>query len=144
MMKHWYARHRRPRRRPALGLPAAVGCLALSACGTGSAADPAPPEGSARQAHHRLLQQFRSWARDTGESRTARHARAVFTVRLADSGGAYDYDVELKTDWPARAERTEELAGLFRTWWDGDDGDGSARDLVLLDVRGNRLGHTRL
>ncbi|MFD4628871.1 hypothetical protein ACFVYR_03070 [Streptomyces sp. NPDC058284] len=145
-MKHRYARRSRTPRRPALCLPAAVACLTLlSACGdAGGPDEPTAPESSGRQPQHRLLEQFRSWARDNDESRTARHARALSTVELADAEGTYDYDVELRTDCAPRAEqRAKELAALFRTWWDGDD-DGTARDVVLLDTTGHRLTHRRL
>ncbi|MFK4064276.1 M1 family metallopeptidase [Streptomyces sp. NPDC029674] len=110
---------------------AAALCLALTACsGT------RPPDAPVRESHHRLLEQFRSWARDADESRTARHAQALYTVDLAEGDA---YDVELQTDLPAKSAAAEELAGLFRTWWDGDDGDGTVRDFVLVDARGNRV-----
>ncbi|WP_030787884.1 hypothetical protein [Streptomyces sp. NRRL S-920] len=131
--------------RPAALACAAVLCLALSACGAKSTGGGAQaPDDSVRKSDHRLLEQFRSWARDSGESRTARHARALTTVELTGTDEADDYDVEVKTDLSARPATAKELGGLFRTWWDGDDGDGTARDLVLLDVRGNRLAHNRL
>ncbi|MFD0549769.1 hypothetical protein ACFQ0X_11605 [Streptomyces rectiviolaceus] len=121
--------------RPAV-LAAAV-CLALTACDTKTPGDQDDP---VRESHHRLLEQFRSWARDTGESRTARHAQALYTVELTDSDADSDaYDVEVQTDLSAKSAEAKRFAELFRTWWDGDDGDGTVRDLVMLDARGNRV-----
>ncbi|MCX4670683.1 M1 family metallopeptidase [Streptomyces sp. NBC_01381] len=122
--------------RPAALLCAAAVCLALSACDT---KPPGDPDTAVRESHHRLLEQFRSWARDTGESRTARHAQAVYTVELTDADAEGAYDVEVQTDLSARSAEAKVLAELFRTWWDGDDGDGTVRDLVMLDASGNRV-----
>ncbi|MET8682838.1 hypothetical protein ABZV77_01345 [Streptomyces sp. NPDC004732] len=142
-MSHLHAAHNRSWRRSALGVFAAVACLAVSACSTQGADNGTASRHFKRESNHRLLEQFRSWARDTGESRTARHAQALFTLESTDSGDAYD--VEVKTDYSARAaDDAKELIRLFRTWWDGDDGDGTARDLVLLDAGGKRLTHSRL
>ncbi|QEV20964.1 hypothetical protein [Streptomyces alboniger] len=134
----------RPSRRPAALACAAALCLALSACGAKSTGGAQAPHDAVQESDHRLLERFRSWARDSGESRTARHAQALTTVELTDTREADDYDVEMRTDLSARTATAKELGGLFRTWWDGDDGDGTARDLVLLDVHGNRLAHSRL
>ncbi|MFC8128057.1 M1 family metallopeptidase [Streptomyces sp. NPDC057302] len=116
-------------------------CLVLSGCDT-KPQDAAP----ARKSEHRLLEQFRSWARDTDESRTARHAQALYTVELTDTDAdaEHAYDVEVRTDLSPKSAGAKEFTELFRTWWDGDDGEGTARDLVLLDVRGDRLTHDHL
>ncbi|MBW5422510.1 hypothetical protein GKQ77_13200 [Streptomyces sp. BG9H] len=134
-------------RRPAVLASAVAVCLALSLCAvylTLSACAATTPDAPVREPEHRLLEQFRSWARDADESRTARHAQALATVELTGTDKAYDYDVEVRTDLPAGSATADDLTALMRTWWDGDDGDGTARDLVLLDVRGDRLAHRRL
>ncbi|AZM56210.1 hypothetical protein DMA15_29445 [Streptomyces sp. WAC 01529] len=134
-------------RRPAVLASAVTVCLALSVCAvylTLSACAAKPPAEPVREPEHRLLEQFRSWARETDESRTARHAHALATVELTGTDKAYDYDVEVRTDLTAGSATAEDLSALLRTWWDGDDGEGTARDLVLLDARGDRLAHSRL
>lgn len=154
-MHHAYARSRRgpfPRRPAVLVAATAALCLALPACDDRGPQDADRTDAAVRESHPRLLEEFRAWARDGDESRTARHARALATVELtgadteteADTDTDDDYDVELKTDLTAESATAKKLAGLVRTWWDGDDGDAVARDLVLLDARGERLTRTRL
>ncbi|MFF3644434.1 hypothetical protein [Streptomyces sp. NPDC002564] len=144
-MHHAYARSRRgplPRRPAVLVSAAAALCLALPACDDQGPQDADRTDAAVRESHPRLLDEFRAWARDGDASRTARHARALATVELTEADA--DYDVELKTDLTAESATAKKLAGLVRTWWDGDDGDAVARDLVLLDARGERLTRTRL
>ncbi|MFG2142119.1 hypothetical protein [Streptomyces sp. NPDC048650] len=53
----------------------------------------------------------------------------MFTVELTGP----DYDVEVSTDYSSRAQ-AQAFAGSFAKWWDADDGNGVARNLVILDA----------
>lgn len=92
-----------------------------------------------REPEPQLLKAFRAWARTEGDAASARHARQVVTVELTGP----DYDVEVSTDCDSRAEAAK-LAGTFVDWWDGDDGMGIARNLVVLDARDRRIATARL
>ncbi|MCZ1006642.1 hypothetical protein [Streptomyces lydicus] len=92
-----------------------------------------------RELNPRLLEGFQAWARNEGDTATARHAGRVFTVELTRA----DYDVEVSTDYSSRAE-AEEFAAAFAQWWDADDGPGVARNLVILDAGGQRMATEQL
>lgn len=92
-----------------------------------------------RESNQKLLKGFRAWARAQGDTAAARHAGRVFTVELTRR----DYDIEVSTDYSSRAE-AEKFAGTFVVWWDGDDGPGVARNLVILDPHDRRIATRRL
>ncbi|MFF9374146.1 hypothetical protein ACF1BB_06325 [Streptomyces griseoluteus] len=107
--------------------------------GAGSGAERHPPTGpvTRRAPDPDLLGRFRSWAAAHGEQRSARHAGRVVLVHL----GTRDYDVELACTRTARSPKADvrRLADAFATWWDGDDGDGTAWNLIVTDPAGQRL-----
>ncbi|MFJ4600100.1 hypothetical protein [Streptomyces griseoluteus] len=107
--------------------------------GAGSGADRHPPTGpvTRRAPDPDLLGRFRSWAAAHGERQSARHARRVVLVHL----GTRDYDVELACTCTAKSAKADVrgLADAFVTWWDGDDGDGTAWNLIVTDPTGRRL-----
>ncbi|MFD4541255.1 hypothetical protein [Streptomyces bauhiniae] len=107
--------------------------------GVGSGADRHPPTGpvTRRVPDPDLLRRFRSWAAAQGERQSARHAGRVVLVHL----GTHDYDVELACACTAGSAKDDarRLADAFATWWDGDDGDGTAWNLVVTDPTGQRL-----
>ncbi|MEU9921079.1 hypothetical protein AB0H51_07190 [Streptomyces griseoluteus] len=107
--------------------------------GVGGGAARLPPTGpvTRRAPDPDLLRRFRSWAAAQGEQQSARHAGRLVLVRL----GTRDYDVELACTCTARSAKAEvrRLADAFATWWDGDDGDGTAWNLIVTDPTGQRL-----
>lgn len=113
----------------------------VQGCHDGVSNNPKRPPAHAvsrREANGRLLADFKAWARDGGEANAARHVTKVSTVDLVDP----DYDVELRTD--SNKAGAEALAAAFADWWDGDDGDGVARNLIVLDAHDQRLAVKRL
>lgn len=100
---------------------------------------PHPPSGpvTRREPDADLLHRFGSWARKNEAADSARHLTGVTLVHL-DAG---EYDVELTTTYTAGAEGpgVRGLAHDFARWWDGDDGDGTAWNLVVADTDGQRL-----
>ncbi|MGC4979236.1 hypothetical protein ACLQ18_00955 [Streptomyces sp. DT193] len=100
---------------------------------------PHPPSGpvTRREPDADLLHRFGSWARNNKAEDSARHLTGVTLVHL-DAG---EYDVELTTTYTAGAEGpgVRGLARDFARWWDGDDGDGTAWNLVVADTDGQRL-----
>ncbi|MFF7966232.1 hypothetical protein ACFZC3_12820 [Streptomyces sp. NPDC007903] len=107
--------------------------------GVGGGSDRHPPTGpvTRRAPAPDLLRRFRSWAAAHGEQQPARHAGRVVLVHL----GTRDYDVELAGTYTAKSARADvrRLADTFATWWDGDDGDGTAWNLIVTDPTGQRL-----
>ncbi|MGW5045009.1 hypothetical protein [Streptomyces griseoluteus] len=107
--------------------------------GAGSGADRHPPTRpvTRRAPDPDLLGRFRSWAAAHGEQQSAPDARRVVLVHL----GTRDYDVELACTCTARSAKADvrRLADAFATWWDGDDGDGTAWNLIVTDPTGQRL-----
>ncbi|MEU4040349.1 hypothetical protein [Streptomyces collinus] len=107
--------------------------------GVGTGSDRHPPAGQVtrREPDPDLLRRFRSWAAAHGEQQPARYADQVVLIHL----GERDYDVEVTgtyTDENAKAE-ARRLADAFTTWWDGDDGDGRAWNLIVTDSAEHRL-----
>ncbi|KAB1990852.1 hypothetical protein [Streptomyces triticiradicis] len=100
---------------------------------------PNPPSGpvTRREPDADLLHRFGSWARKNDAADSARHLTGVTLVHL-DAG---EYDVELVTTYTDGADGpgVRRLAGDFARWWDGDDGDGTAWNLVVTDADGRRL-----
>ncbi|MFD8260970.1 hypothetical protein [Streptomyces griseoluteus] len=105
--------------------------------GVGSGADRHPPTApvTRRAPDPDLLRRFRSWAAANGEQQSARHAGRVVLVHL----GTRDYDVEVACACTAGSAKADVLADAFATWWDGDDGDGTAWNLIVTDPTGQRL-----
>ncbi|GGV53186.1 hypothetical protein [Streptomyces spectabilis] len=89
---------------------------------------------SKKESHPALLKDFRAWARTEGDGPLGRHADQVFTVKLTGP----DYDVEVRTDYTSRGQ-AKDFAGVFAEWWDGDDGPGVARSVLILDGRDRRI-----
>ncbi|MGW1964643.1 hypothetical protein ACWCPD_30905 [Streptomyces sp. NPDC001935] len=109
-------------------------------CKQGSANSvPHPPSGpvTRREPDPDLLHRFGSWARQNEAADSAHHLTEVTLVHL--DGDAYD--VELTTTYTAGAEGpgVHGLARDFARWWDGDDGDGTAWNVVVADSDGQRL-----
>ncbi|QIY62442.1 hypothetical protein HEP85_13100 [Streptomyces sp. RPA4-2] len=111
-----------------------LGCKQGSGNGT-----PNPPSGpvTRREPDADLLHRFGSWARKSEVADSARHLTGVTLVHL-DAG---EYDVELTTTYTAGADGpgVRRPARDFARWWDGDDGDGTAWNLVVADTDGRRL-----
>ncbi|WP_208885019.1 hypothetical protein [Streptomyces sp. PBH53] len=111
--------------------------------GVGSSA-PHPPEGpvTRREDASDLRGRFRDWAADNGAVDTARHVERVTLVHL----GTSEYDVELTTTYSTTdaTSAPRHLADKFATWWDGDDGDGVAWNLIVTDAGGHRLADRHL
>ncbi|MER5891180.1 hypothetical protein ABT160_45860 [Streptomyces sp. NPDC001941] len=104
-----------------------------------------PPTGpvAKRSEDEHVLRGFRTWAEGHGAGAAARSAARLFTVQLTE----VDFDVELVTSYsnPEDVARARALAGDFSRWWDGDHGDvGVARNVVILDVQGDRIATQRL
>ncbi|MFI5978931.1 hypothetical protein [Streptomyces sp. NPDC051452] len=112
--------------------------------GVGAGSDRHPPSGPVthREADPDLSSRFRSWASAHGEEQSARHAGQVVLVRL----GKRDYDVEVASTYTAKTVKAQirRLADAFATWWDGDDGDGTAWNLIVTDSAGQRLATRNL
>lgn len=89
---------------------------------------------SAKRTNPELLRNFRAWARAEGHGALARHADQLFTVTLVGP----DYDVEIRTDYTSRSQ-AKNLASTFVVWWDGDDGHGIARSIVILDAHNRHI-----
>ncbi|MEU8960019.1 hypothetical protein AB0C93_37665 [Streptomyces sp. NPDC048518] len=109
----------------------------VKGCRDGVLGDPENPPAhplSDKQTNPALLRNFRAWARAEGHGALARHADELFTVTLVGP----DYDVEIKTDYTSRSQ-AKHLAGTFEVWWDGDDGHGIARSVVILDAHNRHI-----
>ncbi|MFH9068383.1 hypothetical protein [Streptomyces alboflavus] len=89
---------------------------------------------SKKEANPSLLKDFRAWARAEGDGALGRHADQLFTVKLTGS----DYDVEVRTDYTSRSQ-AKSFARAFADWWDGDDGRGVARSVLILDGHNRRI-----
>ncbi|MFD8424955.1 hypothetical protein [Streptomyces sp. NPDC059466] len=131
-------------RRALTAKPAAVVDLDRGAwvlgCKQGSGnSTPNPPSGpvTRREPDTDLLHRFAGWARTNGAADSARHLTGVTLVHL-DAG---EYDVDLTTTYTAGADGpgARRLAQDFARWWDGDDGDATAWNLVVADTDGQRL-----
>ncbi|WP_406177387.1 hypothetical protein [Streptomyces sp. NBC_00996] len=111
--------------------------------GTGNST-PNPPSGpvTRHEPDTDLLHRFGSWARNNEAAESARHLTRVTLVHL----DATEYDVELTTTYTAGADGpgVRRLARDFARWWDGDDGDGTAWNLVVADTDGQRLATRNL
>ncbi|MEI5102789.1 hypothetical protein RB200_35045 [Streptomyces sp. PmtG] len=101
---------------------------------TGAPKEPPTHPMSKREANPVLLKGFRAWARSEGGEVLARHADQLFTVKLTGP----DYDVEVRTDYTS-GRPAKEFASAFVDWWDGDDGRGVARSVVVLDAHNRRI-----
>jgi hypothetical protein len=111
--------------------------------GVGNSA-PHPPGGpvTRREEAPDLRARFLDWAADNGAAAIARHVGRVTLVHL----GSGEYDVELSTTY-STADATgavRRLADTFATWWDGDDGDGIAWNLIITDMGEHRLADRHL
>ncbi|WRZ88640.1 hypothetical protein OHB54_05920 [Streptomyces sp. NBC_01007] len=106
--------------------------------GTGNSA-PTPPTGpvTRREPDADLLHRFGSWARKNDAAESARHVTRVTLIHLDVTA----YDVEVTTTYTAGADGPEvrRLATEFTRWWDGDDGAGTAWNLVVADTGGQRI-----
>ncbi|MFD9883180.1 hypothetical protein ACFWZT_17185 [Streptomyces alboflavus] len=100
----------------------------------GAAKQPPTRPLSKKEANTGLLESFRAWARAEGDGVLGRHADQVFTVELTGP----DYDVEVRTDYSSRSQANG-FARAFADWWDGDDGRGVARHVLVLDGHDRRI-----
>ncbi|MGW7288045.1 hypothetical protein ACWGH4_21445 [Streptomyces sp. NPDC054847] len=110
----------------------------VQGCQDGVSSEPSTPPDqpvTKREANHRFLDDFQAWARDEGNANMADHATGVATVELVDP----HFDVEVSTDYSSNKVGAEEFAETFAKWWDGDDGEGVARNLIILDAQGQRI-----
>lgn len=89
---------------------------------------------SKKEANPALLKDFRAWARTQESGALGRHADQLFTVKLTGP----DYDVEVRTDYTSRSQ-AKKFASTFADWWDGDDGPGVARSVLILDGHNRRI-----
>ncbi|MEU8681476.1 hypothetical protein [Streptomyces sp. NPDC048611] len=90
-----------------------------------------------------LLERFKAWLSDTGKRPITAHVNRLTLVELHRG----DYDIELTTDYPATGDdrsTATDLAHSFVTWWDGDDGDGTAWNVVVRGTDGEKLATNRL
>ncbi|QDQ15937.1 hypothetical protein [Streptomyces spectabilis] len=101
---------------------------------SGEPKDPPTHPVSQRKANPALLKDFRAWARAEGDDSLGRHADQLFTVGLTGP----DFDVEVRTGCTSRSQ-AKKFASAFVDWWDGDDGRGVARSVVVLDPHNRRL-----
>ncbi|MCT9007670.1 hypothetical protein [Streptomyces rhizosphaerihabitans] len=106
--------------------------------GTGNST-PTAPSGpiTRREPDADLLHRFGSWARKSEAADSARHVTRVTLVHL----DATEYDVEVTTTYTAGVDGPEvrRLAHEFTRWWDGDDGAGTAWNLIVADTGGQRI-----
>ncbi|MFB7557979.1 hypothetical protein [Streptomyces brevispora] len=105
-----------------------------------------PPAGrvTVRTKEKGLLPEFREWL-GVDNPALVRHVSAITVVELGTSDS--DFDVELTTDYrPSAADRfdAEEMSAEFVEWWDGDDGDGKAQNLVVRGSHGEKIAARRL
>ncbi|MEU8625949.1 hypothetical protein [Streptomyces sp. NPDC048669] len=106
-----------------------------------------PPDGrvTVRTQEKGLLPEFLEWLGDEDDRALATHVSAITVVELGTPG--LDFDVELTTDYrPRAADRfdAEEMSAEFAEWWDGDDGDGKAQNLVVRGSHGEKIAARRL
>lgn len=90
-----------------------------------------------------LLERFKAWLSDTDKRPMTAHVNRLTLVELHRS----DYDIELTTDYPPTRDdhsAATNLAQSFVTWWDGDDGDGTAWNVVVRGTNGEKLATNRL
>lgn len=109
----------------------------VKGCHDGVSAEPKDPPThpmSKKRENPALLKDFRTWARAKGDEALASRAQQLDTVTLVGP----DYDVEVRTDYTSRGQ-AKNLARTFVAWWDGDDGDGVARSVVVLDAHNRRI-----
>ncbi|MFJ8036068.1 hypothetical protein [Streptomyces sp. NPDC096032] len=104
---------------------------------SGSVRHPPAKPVTRRESDPDLLNRFRSWADAHGEQQPARHASQVVLIHLDKR----DYDVELATTYTGKSAKAkaQRLASAFVTWWDGDDGDETAWNLIVNAQDGKRL-----
>ncbi|MFD7429162.1 hypothetical protein ACFV6Z_19270 [Streptomyces sp. NPDC059818] len=105
-----------------------------------------PPDGrvTVRTQEKGLLPEFLEWLGEDNHALVA-HVSAITVVELGTPG--LDFDVELTTDYrPRAADRfdAEEMSAEFVEWWDGDDGDGKAQNLVVRGSHGQKIAARRL
>lgn len=112
-----------------------LGCQ--QAVGQGTDRHPPTAQVTRRESDPDLLARFRSWAATHGTKQPAEHAGRVVLVHL----GPHDYDVELTTSYLDTSAQAEvgQLAEAFATWWDGDDGDARAWNLIVRAHSGKDL-----
>ncbi|POX44459.1 hypothetical protein C3489_36370 [Streptomyces sp. Ru71] len=104
---------------------------------------PHPPIGpvTRREPDLDLLRRFGSWAPRNQAADSARHLTKVTLVHLDPT----NYDVELATTYTAAGDaEIRRLADDFHRWWDGDDGDATAWNMIVTDAAGHRLTTTSL
>ncbi|MFF8788493.1 hypothetical protein [Streptomyces sp. NPDC015125] len=90
-----------------------------------------------------LLERFHAWLSDTDKRPMTAHVTRLTLVELHRS----DYDIELTTDYPSTGDgrsAAAHLAQSFVKWWDGDEGDGTAWNVVVRGTGGEKLAVKRL
>lgn len=111
-----------------------LGCLDRASMAVQAPRPPKRPV-SAREEEPRLLEDFRAWARTSGEGPAAGRAEKLTSVTLS---AKTQYDVEIVGDC-ATKEEAKNLADVFATWWDHDSGDGIAWNVIVTDRQGRWL-----
>lgn len=90
-----------------------------------------------------LLERFKAWLSDTDKQPMTAHVNRLTLLELHRS----DYDIELATDYSSAGDdrsAATKLAQSFVKWWDGDDGDGTAWNVVVRGTDGEKLATNRL
>ncbi|MGI5255971.1 hypothetical protein [Streptomyces angustmyceticus] len=85
-----------------------------------------------------LLQRFHAWLSATGKRSVRAHVTRLTLVELHRG----DCDIELTTDYSFTGDdgpTVIDLAQSFVKWWDGDDGDGTAWNVVVRGAGGEKL-----
>ncbi|MFD5399285.1 hypothetical protein ACFWJW_34390 [Streptomyces sp. NPDC127097] len=90
-----------------------------------------------------LLERFKAWLSDTDKRPMTAHVNRLTFLELHRS----DYDIEVTTDYSSTGDdrsAATKLAQSFVKWWDGDDGDGTAWNVVVRGADGEKLAAKRL
>ncbi|MFE3548273.1 hypothetical protein ACFXN2_06350 [Streptomyces kronopolitis] len=85
-----------------------------------------------------LLERFKARLSGTDNRPTTGHVDRLTLVELHHS----DYDIELTTDYSSTGDDRSAATGLaqsFAKWWEGDDGDGTAWNVVVRGADGEKL-----
>ncbi|MFG2353507.1 hypothetical protein [Streptomyces sp. NPDC048521] len=90
-----------------------------------------------RESDPGLLGRFRAWAAKNGQEGSAATLSRVVLVHLV--GGDYDIELTADVDTAERSADAERLAAAFAEGWDGDDGDGTAWNVLVRSPDGERL-----